>query len=135
VTDASEGEKDMETPVEIEFQGMQGTPANHQSISAHVAKLEDRFGRITACRVVVKAPTAHHQTGAPYDVHVRLALPDGREVNVGGRRPLDQRDADLPFAINQAFKRAQRALQDHVRRMRGDVKLHQSRNPPPAPVE
>src|SRR5258707_8995766 len=118
----------METPVEIEFQGMQGTPANRESVLAHVAKLEDRFGRITACRVVVRAPTAHHQTGAPYDVHVRLALPDGREVNVGGRRTLDERDADLPFAINQSFKRAQRALQDHIRRMRGEVKSHQSRN-------
>src|SRR5271169_447283 len=86
VTDASEGEKDMETPVEIAFQGMQGTPANCQSISADIGKLEVRFGRITACRVVVKAPTAHHQTGASYDVRIRLALPDGREVNIGARR-------------------------------------------------
>lgn len=125
----------METPVEIEFQGMQGTPANRESILAHIAKLEDHFGRITVCRVVVKAPTAHHQTGAPYDVHVRLALPDGREVNVGGRRSLDPRDADLPFALNQAFKRAQRALKDHVRRLRGDVKLHAPRNPAPPLAE
>ena len=73
----------METPVEIEFQGMQATPPIRQSISTHVEKLENRFGRITACRIVVKAPTAHHQTGAPYNVHIRLALPDGREVNVG----------------------------------------------------
>src|SRR6266545_5561225 len=112
----------METPVEIEFQGMQGTPPIRQSISDHIAKLEHRFGRITACRVVVKAPTAHHQTGAPYNIHIRLALPDGREVNVGAQRSLDQRDADLPFALNNAFKRARRALQDRVRLMRGDVK-------------
>ena len=121
----------METPVEIEFQGMQGTPPIHQSVSSHVAKLENRYGRITACRVVVKAPTAHHQSGAPFTIHIRLALPDGREVNVGARRSLDQRDANLPLALNNAFKRARRALQDHVRRMRGDVKAHQDRNPAP----
>ena len=123
----------METPVEIEFQGMRGTPPVRQSISTHAEKLEHRFGRITACRIVVKAPTAHHQTGAPFNVHIRLALPDGREVNVGARRSLDPRDADLPFALNNAFKRARRALQDRVRRMRGQVKSHQARNPPPPP--
>ena len=74
----------METPVEIEFQGMQATPSIRESVSSHVGKLEDRYGRITACRVVVKSPTAHHQSGAPFDIHIRLALPDGREVNVGG---------------------------------------------------
>ena len=123
----------METPVEIEFQGMQGTPSIRQSVSSHVAKLEDRYGRITACRVVVKAPTAHHQTGAPFDIRIRLALPDGREVNVGGRGAPDRRDADLPLALNNAFKRARRALQDNVRRMRGDVKSHPARNPAPPP--
>jgi ribosome-associated translation inhibitor RaiA len=125
----------METPVEIEFQGMRGTAPIRQSISRHIAKLEDRFGRITACRIVVKAPTAHHQTGTPHNVHIRLALPDGREVNVGGRRSLDERDADLPFALNNAFKRARRALQDRVRRMRGQVKTHAMRSPPPPPAE
>jgi len=124
----------METPVEIEFQGMQGTPASRQFILDHIARLEDHFGQITACRVVVKAPTAHHQAGAPFDVHVRLALPDGREVNVGGRRSLDPREADLHFAVNQAFKRAQRSLTERVRRMRGDVKRHAPRNPV-SPVE
>src|SRR5256885_17071062 len=98
---------------------MQATAPIRQSVTAHVAKLEDRFGRITACRIVVKAPTAHHQTGAPHNIHIRLALPDGREVNVGGRRSLYERDADLPFALDKALKRAPRAPPDRLRRMRG----------------
>ena len=42
----------METPVEIDFQGMAATAALQASIEQHVAKLEQRFGRATACRVV-----------------------------------------------------------------------------------
>ena len=125
----------METPVEIEFQGMQGTLANRELILTHVGKLEGHFGRITACRIVVKAPTPHHRTGSPFNVHIQLALPNGREVNVGRRPSFDEREAVLNFALRQAFKRARRALQDNVRRMRGDVKWHQSRNPPPPPAE
>jgi hypothetical protein len=44
---------DMETPVEIDFQGMDATPQLQTSIEEHVAKLEERCGRVTACRVVV----------------------------------------------------------------------------------
>src|SRR5262249_47376507 len=117
-----------------EFQGMQGTPTIRRSIATQVGKLERRFGRITACRILVKSPTAHHQTGAPFNVHIRLSLPDGREVNVGGRRSHDEREADLRFALNTAFKRARRALQDRVRLMRGDVKSHALRSPTPPPA-
>lgn len=125
----------METPAEIEFQGMQGTPTIRRSISTQIGKLERRFGRITACRVLVKSPTAHHQTGAPFNVHIRVALPDGREVNVGGRRSHDEREADLRFALNNAFKRARRALQDRIGLMRGNVKSHAGRSPSPPAAE
>jgi hypothetical protein len=46
----------MEPPPEIQFQGLQGTPQIEEMIAAHIAELDERFGRITACRVVVKAP-------------------------------------------------------------------------------
>jgi cold shock CspA family protein/ribosome-associated translation inhibitor RaiA len=114
----------METLVEIDFQGMEGTPQLHTSIEEHVAKLEERYDRITACRVVVKGPGAHHRTGL-YEINIRLALPDGREVNVARTPQADERYADLPFAINDTFRRARRRLQDHVRRMQGQVKEHE----------
>ena len=96
------------------------------SIEKHVAELEQRYGRVTACRVVLKAPGAHHRTGGLYEVNIRLALPNGREVNVGRTPPADERHADLSFAINDAFKHARRRLQDHVRRLQGQVKQHES---------
>jgi cold shock CspA family protein len=114
----------MEAPVEIEFQGMQRTPAVQESVEAHITKLEQRYGRITACRVVVKGPGSHHRTGL-YEINIRLALPGGREVNVERTPQADERFSDLPFAINDTFRRARRRLQDHVRRMQGKVKQHE----------
>jgi hypothetical protein len=49
-------------------------------------------------------------------------LPDSREVNIGRTPKSDERHADLAFALNDAFKRARRQLQDNTRRMYGMVK-------------
>jgi ribosome-associated translation inhibitor RaiA len=117
----------METPVHIEFLGMEPQEKLRAAIARHVAELEKRFGRITACRVVLKGPGQHHRTGGLFEVHIRLALPDEKEVNVGHKPDADQRHADVNFAINDAFKRARRRLQDQVRRLQGHVKTRQSR--------
>jgi ribosome-associated translation inhibitor RaiA len=114
----------MQTPVKIDIQGMDGNPEIRTAIVKYVAELEERYGRVTACRVVLKGPGGHHHTGGLYEVNIRLALPNGREVNVGRTAQADERHADLTFAINDAFKRARRQLQDHVRRLQGQVKHH-----------
>ena len=46
----------MQTPVELEFQDMAASPAVEQQVADHVKKLEQLYGRITACRIVVKGP-------------------------------------------------------------------------------
>ena len=117
----------MQSPVQIDFQGMKPRQALRAVIADHVAGLADRFGRITACRVVVKAPSEHHRTGGLYEINIRMALPDGKEVGIGRTPRLDQRHADVHFALNDAFKRARRQLQDQIRRLQGHVKMHQAR--------
>jgi cold shock CspA family protein len=115
----------MQTPVQIDFQGMNGTPSTRRSIEAHVAHLEQLFGRVTACRVVLKGPGGHHRTGGLYEINIHLALPDGRKVNIGRTPKADERHSNLAFAINDAFKRAVRQLQDRVRKLQGQVKQHE----------
>jgi len=115
----------MQTQVEIDFQGMDARPELHTVIAEHVVELEQRYGRVIACRVVLKGPGGHHQTGGLYEVNIRLALPDGREVNVDRTAQADERHSDLTFAINDAFKRARRQLQDQVRELQGQVKHHE----------
>jgi len=114
----------METAAEIDFPGAEPSPAVRRSVEEHVAALEKRFGRITACRVAVTPPTGRHRTGGLYQVTIHLALPDGRMVNVDHLANDDERFADVHFAVNDAFKRARRRLQDQVGRMRGEVKTH-----------
>jgi len=115
----------MQTPSQIEFEGIQVSAQLRAAVERHVAELEGRFGRITAARIMIKGPGDHQRTGGQYQVSIRLALPDGREVHVGRTPKQDERYADLTFAVDNAFKRARRQLQDQARSMRGDVKTHE----------
>ena len=114
----------MQTPVEVDFQGLEAKPELRSAIDKHVAQLEERFGRVTAGRIMLKAPGGHHRTGGLYEITIRLSLPDGREVNIARTPQGDERHSDLNYALNDAFKRARRQLQDQVRKLQGQVKQH-----------
>ncbi len=114
----------METLAEIDFQGIEERAQLREEIERHLAELESRYGRITAARVVLKGPGGRHQTGGLYEINIRLSLPDGKDVVVERTPHEDERHADIHFAINDAFHRARRQLQDQARRIRGQVKHH-----------
>jgi cold shock CspA family protein len=115
----------METLPQIDFQGTDPSPALRSLIEGHIKELEDRFGRITACRVVVRAPSGHHRTGGLFEINVHLSLPNGREVKVSRTPQSDERHSDAEYAIADAFKRTRRQLQDQVRRLQGKTKTHE----------
>jgi cold shock CspA family protein/ribosome-associated translation inhibitor RaiA len=114
----------METPVQIDFHGMETSDMVRALVDRHIEQLEERTGRITACRVSVRGPGERHRTGGLYQINIWISLPDGREVSVGHTPQNDERHSDINYAINDAFKRARRQLQDEVRVMGGDVKHH-----------
>jgi cold shock CspA family protein/ribosome-associated translation inhibitor RaiA len=116
----------METPAEIEFVGLAPLPEVRAEIDRHLAQLENRFGRITSCRVAVRGDG--RRNGSRYEVTIHLALPNHKDVNVDYSRPADKRSTEVRTALNDAFKRARRQLQDRVRRMARQVKHH---NPTP----
>jgi cold shock CspA family protein len=128
----------MQTPVEIDFQGINADDRLRSCVNRNISTLEQRFGRITACRVVIRGPSERHHKGGAFDVSIRLTLPQGREVDIArteGRvreAETDNRLLDPIVAVNDAFKRARRRLQDHARRMQGQVKAHDG--PPIATV-
>jgi cold shock CspA family protein len=128
----------MQTPLEIDFQGLEANEQLRACVTRNISMLEERFGRITACRVVIKGPSERHRKGGAFDVSIRLTLPQGREVDIGrseGRPEIaetNNRLLDPVVALNDAFKRARRRLQDHARRMQGHVKVHDG--PPIATV-
>ena len=115
----------METPLKLEIQGFEASEHVRELISSSIAKFEKRFGGIVSCNIVIRAPGAHHREGEPIAVTIFMSLPNGREVSVGRKSEgLDRRHADISFAINDAFRRATRQLQDETRKLRGDVKQH-----------
>ncbi|HXY57148.1 MAG TPA: HPF/RaiA family ribosome-associated protein [Methylocystis sp.] len=114
----------METVPHIDFHGIEASPEIHDKVAHHLARLEERYGRVTGCRVTIKGPSGHRHTGDPYEVKIHLSLPDEREVAVEHTPHQDERFQDFDFALNDAFNRAGRQLQDQVRRMRGKVKHH-----------
>jgi cold shock CspA family protein/ribosome-associated translation inhibitor RaiA len=114
----------MQVPAQIDFQGMSPAPELRQRAEELIGKLETRFGRVTSCRVAIKAPGEHHRTSGLYEVNIEIALPDGRSVTAARTPPADERFRDARFALDEAFKRARRRLQDQARRLRGEVKSH-----------
>ncbi len=116
----------METRPEIDFQGMEPRADLSARIEEKIAHLEKLYGRMTACRVVVRGPGGHHRAGGHYEFNIHIALPDGREVAVTRTPDPDERFQDVHFALNDAFKRADRQLEDAVRRIRGDMKHHEA---------
>lgn len=107
----------MESPLQLELHGVKSSDFLNDLIRTSLAKIEKRFGRATACRVVVRAPNARHKTGAPFEVSVRIALPAKKEINVCRSPIADGRLADLAFAVNDAFKRALRQIVEESRLM------------------
>ena len=49
----------MQTPIKIDFQGKDATQGLRDAVAKHLIQLEERFGRVTAKRVVLKAPGGH----------------------------------------------------------------------------
>lgn len=114
----------MQTTPHVDFQGMEPSAEWRSRIERRIERLESHYGRMTACRVAVKSPGGRHQSGGHFEINIHISLPDGREVAVERTPDLDERFQDFDFALNDAFKRAERRLQDEVREMRGAVKTH-----------
>jgi len=115
----------METPIQIDFHGFDPTPAQQAAVHDLVTRFEDKFGRIVAGRIVVKGPGERHVRGGLYEINIRLKLPNGKEVDVSRTPPADERHSDFAFALNDAFKRARRQLQQQAERLQGEVKAHE----------
>lgn len=108
----------------ISFRGMEPSAAAEAQIRRRADELEQFSDRISACRVVVEAVDRHHQHGRIYHARVDLTLPGGRVV--ANREPgMNHAHEDLSVAIRDAFDAVRRRLQDHMRRLDGQIKQHE----------
>jgi cold shock CspA family protein len=116
----------MDRQIRIDFHGSQPSEALQRFIGAQFDALLRFYGRITSCQVKIATPGRHHRKGGLFRVAMRVGLPGGQEVNVGTTPTEDARHGDILFAISDAFRRAKRQLQDESRKMRSDIKMHES---------
>ncbi len=114
----------MPVPVHITFRGVPFSEAIEGYVRKHTEKLETFGPRVTGCYVTVEAPHQHRKSGRHFRVRIDLTVPGG-ELVVGRAPDEDLTNEDAYAAVNQAFDRMQRRLEDYVRRQRGDVKPHE----------
>jgi len=118
----------MQIPLQISFRNMDPSPAVEERIRKKAAKFERFHDRIVGCTVVVEAPHRHQHKGKLYSVRVDISVP-GKDVIVDRAKPADHAHEDVYVAIRDAFNAATRRLEEHARKLRGDVKTPARRLP------
>lgn len=91
----------------------------------HGAKLERIAERAVGCRVTIEAPHRHQHLGKHFRVSVDLAMPGGHVV-ASHAGDIDTGNEDAYAAIDQAFDRAKRRLEEYVRRQKGELRERES---------
>jgi ribosome-associated translation inhibitor RaiA len=114
----------MQIPVQVTFRDLPVDDLMEAECLREAAKLERYYDRITSCRVVVAQPHRNHRTGNQFDVRIDLTVP-GAEIVINREPPQNHRDEEWQVAVHEAFDRARRRLEDHVHKMRGEVKNHE----------
>ena len=138
----------MKIPLQITFRNMPPSEAIENNVREKAAKLDSLYDGIMSCRIIIEAPHRHHHKGKAYQVSIDMTVPGGELVVNRAPKRLDaaktprseELENDLteshepskhgahedPYvAIRDAFNAAARKLQDHARRKRGKVKLHE----------
>ncbi len=114
----------MQSSVEVAYRHFQPSDAMRSEIAAQLRRLEKVGRDITSCRVVVTGPEHGRRNGDPFEVELRIALPQHKDVIVGRRRGDTPEHEHALVAIRQAFDAARRQIEEAEREMRGDVKAH-----------
>lgn len=112
----------MQFPPEIAFRGFEPAEWLKEAIHKEIDKLDDHFGRVVGCRVMVELPHRRHEEGNPYHVRIELSVP-GRNLVVNRSTKSRERERETQMtAVDDAFSAMTRRLEDYVRELRGDVK-------------
>jgi ribosome-associated translation inhibitor RaiA len=90
-------------------------------VRRRAAKLLTFAPRITGCHVAIESPHHHHRHGRHYRVRVDLVIP-GAELVVGNAPDARDSDENAYSAIDRAFDRMARRLEEYGRRNRSLAK-------------
>lgn len=109
----------MQVPLRISTHVIKLSPGLESYVRERAERLERFYPRLTRCDVFINGYSGHHRTGGPVSVRVHLGVR-------GGELTVDRQPAEsVEVALRDAFDAARRQLQDHWRRERGKVKVHE----------
>ena len=113
----------MQIPLQITIRDVEHSAALETHIREKAKKLDEFFNHIMSCRVVVEVPHKHHHQGKQFNVRIDIGV-------AGGEIAVNREQAeDVYVALRDAFDAAKRQLEDYARKLRGDVKKHETRPP------
>ncbi|MHC4427377.1 MAG: HPF/RaiA family ribosome-associated protein [Planctomycetota bacterium] len=110
--------------IQVTFRDMRVSDAVEARCWKEAEGLERYFDRIVSCHVTIAESHRRRRQGNLFDVRINLSVP-GRELVVNRQAAEHQVDEDIDIALREAFDRMRRQLQDHVRKIRGQVKKHE----------
>jgi len=115
---------DENPPVELSFQHIEPSESVREVVLEKADKLQRFADHVLGVRVAIDAPHRQHRKGTMYDVRIDVSIP-GDNIMITHQGPKDHAHEDIYTAINDAFDAAYRRLEEHTRRVRGDVKAHE----------
>lgn len=107
----------MPIPLKIASRDRELSADEKSTIEALVNGLEGFYSRIAYCEVYVDGPGGHHRHGT-HRLKIILGVPT-RTLVISR-----QKSGTFQEALGGAFRAAARRVEDHARRIRGDVKRH-----------
>ena len=107
----------MQVPVQLSFHGCDHSDAAETEIQAYVAKIEDHYGRITTCRIVVELPHKSQSQGKLFHINIDMSLPGSGHLlhNDHGTDPAHE---DIHIAVRDAFAAIESQLKKVVGKRR-----------------
>ena len=114
----------MLVPVQITFRNTDPSEAVSADINRRIEKLSRQQGNIINCRVVVEAPLPNQRKGGLYRVRIDLGCPEGQLIVNREPDSRNQAHQDVYLAVRDAFRAAERQLEEYTHRRQGEVKTH-----------
>lgn len=102
----------------ITFLKMENSEFVAAKAQEHAEKLMKLAPEIVSCRVVIEAPTTHHNHGQPFHVRLQLEVPGKDLVVDRGTGHAPQAHEDVYVALHDAFDVARRQIEERHRMRR-----------------
>jgi len=112
----------MRIPLEISFQGLSRSESLEQLIRKDAAKLERVCDDLISCRIGIKLNQKSRNTANPFRIRIEMRFPPNNNLVVTHNSGIKEAADDLPTAVKNAFKTAQRRLKRLVEKQQAEMK-------------